>query len=100
MRFRPPSGSPRDAATAKPGSMASFRTGGRFIVQFSRFDAYAQKILLGRQRAGGKGCVGAGRVMSSVEIQYDLAVFRLVGVEKAAGRICLLAAGEIVKVKK
>src|SRR5436305_10882543 len=52
-----------------------------------RLDAHRQLVLGRRQRAGGEGGEGAGRVVGGVEVDYHLAVLGRIGVEEAAGAV-------------
>src|SRR5688500_16921347 len=63
------------------------------VLLLPRLDPEGQPVLGGRQRAGGEGREGAGRVVGQVEIDEDLAVLDRAGLQEAAGAVGLLAVG-------
>src|SRR5262245_13015721 len=56
-------------------------------------DGDGELVLRRRQRAGGEGREGAGRVVGGVEVHHHLTVPGRIGVDEAAGAVGLLAAG-------
>src|SRR4029077_6687221 len=65
------------------------------ICLFAGFDASAQAIAGRRKRTGGVGIVGAGRIVSFVEIKDDSAVLRCIRIEEARCGVSFFAAGEV-----
>src|ERR1039458_8106714 len=57
------------------------------VLLLTGFDANSQPVLRRRQRAGGVGGEGAGRVVGFVEVEHHLAVFGQRGIQEAAGAI-------------
>ena len=72
----------------------------RPIILLAGLDPRRQPVLLGRQRAGGEGGEGAGRVVGGVEVHHHLAVLGRVGVQEAAGAVGLFAVGLSAKIRK
>lgn len=65
------------------------------VIFLTGSDANREPIFFGRQRAGGEGGKGAGRIFSLVEIEHDFAVLGRCGGQKAASPIGFLASSQV-----
>ena len=70
------------------------------VIFLTGSDANGEPIFFGRQRAGGEGGKGAGRIFSLVEIEHDFAVLGRRGGQKAASPIGFLASSQVSYYKK